>query len=377
MPAIQIDELGTQFYYHDTGVPALTDIPYTTLVVLHGYSFNSHSFYKVMPLAAGSHIRLVLVNRRGYQGSTPLTELETNPIDPAFDSDNPDSHPDRRLERYTAFLQARAAEIAKFLVKFIEIESIPPKTESVGRASGGVAILGWSLANIHSLSLLAFGNTFDPDVVSKLNAYLRKVILYDPPYHTLGYPTPGGYNPLFDSEIPLEQKHPHFIEWATSYYSHSPALLDPKTPVSKLLHGVLEQRKGNPAKIATIYRFTPTDISRGVETVTKAHGDPLVALAENGPVNRDIFLKALFGDLNEKNSLMAFPNIHVSYVWCTESPWETPYATRSVQAEIESPPANRYVQRRIDFFMLEGANHFIHFDDPLKALAMLALALEN
>lgn len=142
-------------------------------------------FHKLIPLAASSHIRLVLVNRRGYQGSTPLTDLDTDPLDPAFsaaDSENVDSsssRPDRRrLEYYTTYLQARAAEIARFLVKFIENESIPLKIESVGRASGGMALMAWSLGNILPLSLLAFGNTLDPGVMRKLDAYMRKIVIY-------------------------------------------------------------------------------------------------------------------------------------------------------------------------------------------------------
>lgn len=147
-------------------------------------------FHKLIPLAAASHIRLVLVNRRGYQGSTPLTDLDTDPLDPAFDfsaadsenMDSSNSRPDRRkLEHYTTYLQARAAEIARFLVKFIENESIPLKIESVGRASGGMALMAWSLGNILPLSLLAFGNTLDPGVMRKLDAYMRKIVIYGMP----------------------------------------------------------------------------------------------------------------------------------------------------------------------------------------------------
>lgn len=145
----------------------------------------------------------------------------------------------------------------------------------------------------------------------------------------------------------------------TSYYSHSPTLLDAKTPVSRLLHGVLEKGKSNPAKSATINRFTPTDISKGLETVTKAHGDHFVILEENRPVHRRVLLKALFGDYNEGNAVMVLPNTHVSYIWCTESVWETPYAARSVQADIDSPPVHHYLQRSVKFFALEGANHYV------------------
>ncbi|GJJ13428.1 hypothetical protein Clacol_007682 [Clathrus columnatus] len=375
MPVIQIDELGTKFYYHDSGVPVLTDRPYTTLVILHDI------FHKLLPIAAASHIRLILVNRRGYQGSTPLSDSDTDPPEYTVEDDSHNSSRSadrRRLDFYTTYLQARAGELARFLVKFIETESIPLKIESPGRASGGLALMGWSLGNVTTLSLLAFANTLDPSMMNTLDAYLRKFIIFDPPHHALGYPTPpGGYNPYFDEEIPVAQREPRFSIWVSGYYSHSSAIFDTEIPIPELFApGVLEQKNPNPKKPSTLTRLTPTDVSKGLEKVTKAHGDHFMLDEKSHPVHRKVLLRALFGDYNDGNSVMALPNTQIAYIWCTESVWETPYAARSLQAEIESPPPHHYVQRSVEFIPFEGANHYPHYDDPLKALAKFASAIE-
>lgn len=125
------------------------------------------TFRPLLPLAAASHIRLVLVNRRGYHGSTPLDASETTPEDV-----------NASPKLYKTFLQNRAKDLAAFLVKFIELEEIPPKIESPGRASGGISLVGWSLGNIPVMSLLGFADTLDSALIHKLETHLRKVIQY-------------------------------------------------------------------------------------------------------------------------------------------------------------------------------------------------------
>lgn len=176
----------------------------------------------------------------------------------------------------------------------------------------------------------------------------------------MGYPTPpGSYNPLFDLGLPETRRHLEFAVWISGYYSHSPRLFDSKTPVAELMQGVLEQREANPSKPATINRFTPTDISKGLEKITSGHGDDFMLLGDHRPVHRKVLLKALFGDYNDGSAVAALHGVQVSIIWCTESVWETPYAARSVQADIDSPPIHHYLQRSVKFFPFEGANHYV------------------
>lgn len=120
----------------------------------------------MLPIAAASHVRLVLLNRRGYRGCTPLGESETAA--------------QASPELYETFLRKRAKELATFLVKFIELEGIPPISQQggTGRASGGISLAGWSLGNIQVSAVLAYADTFESGLVGGLSTHLRKVVQY-------------------------------------------------------------------------------------------------------------------------------------------------------------------------------------------------------
>ncbi|HEV7736417.1 MAG TPA: hypothetical protein VGO47_03465, partial [Chlamydiales bacterium] len=141
-------------------------------------------FHRLLPIAASSHIRLVLLNRRGYAGSTPFSPEDVAPFAESLESDTgtePTLSRSPRViaELYTSFLQQRGAEIARFLQKFIEIEKISPTLAAEGgRAIGGISLMGYSLGNILSMSMLALANTYDPALIKQLEPYLRKVVIY-------------------------------------------------------------------------------------------------------------------------------------------------------------------------------------------------------
>ncbi|KAF8529854.1 Alpha/Beta hydrolase protein [Gautieria morchelliformis] len=384
MPFAQVDDLNTQLFYQDSGVPTLDDKPYTTLVVVHGLGYNSHIFHRLHRIAAASHVRLVTLNRRGYAGSTPFSEAETLPIDPStvsISTEDGTASATTRSNRvlsghYMTFMQQRGAEMARFLVWFIENERIPPRSDcnTESRASGGISLLGWSLGNATTLSMLAFASTFDPGLMKKLEPYLRKVIIFDPPHAALGYPTPeNSYNPLLDPEIRVEERQPRFMAWVSSYFVHSPSVRDPATPLRDLTNGLLEQRVMNPSKKSTAAHFTAP---AAIEVVSQRNGD-MFALGEHArPVFEAVRTRAIFGNLNETYGPPVLPKVDISYIWCTDSVWEAVLAMRSLQQDIASPPDYHYPARSVRFIALEGGNHFIHYDDPLKAFAAFAQALE-
>ncbi|GJJ12675.1 hypothetical protein Clacol_006919 [Clathrus columnatus] len=370
MPEIQIDGTGTKLAYLDSGIPKLIDRPYTTLVIVHGFVFNnpekgcflSDIFHKLLPIATASHIRLILVNRRGYHGSTPLADSDTD-TSTLSESD--------KLDFYTNYLQIRAKELSTFLVKLIENENLPLKVETPGRASGGINLIGWSLGNVTTLSVLAFANTLDPGMVHKLDEYLRTFVIYDAPHHVLGYPTPPGcHDPFYDPDIPDAEREARFAVWVSAYFTHDPALFDNKLPISELTNGILEQRNGNPAKPPTLTRLTPEDAAKCIEAMTSsAHGDQFMLDVKNLSVHRKVLVKALFGH----DGTLALSNTKVVNIWCTEAFWEVAYGARLLQAEIES---SSQVSRAVKFIPFEGANHYGHYDDPLTTLAIFAKAME-
>jgi hypothetical protein len=336
-------------------------------------------FSRLLPLATASHLRLVILNRRGYSGSTPYSDEEISAINPAEhdEASGGSSRTDRRQSgQFSTFMQQRGAEMARFLSWFIDNERIPPRSDDEGVISGGISLLGWSLGNTTTLSLLGFANTLDPGLMKKLEGYLRKIVIYgalifllcldrnlvgilvDAPHHALGYRTPdNAYNPLFDPKIPAAQRQTRFRSWVTSYWVHSPATLDRDPSLRDPLIG-LEQHTPNPLKQTTQTNISAADVEAGFETISITHGDPIALLPQARPVHEDVRLRAIFGDLNGTSVPVSLPNVGISYIWCTQSVWETVLAARLLKEEIASPPGYHYTVRPVEFFALEG-NHYV------------------
>lgn len=92
----------------------------------------SENFSRLMPMAAMHDLRIIALNRRDYEGSTPFTAAELDDLL----SDNDAKH--------RQFLQARGLEIARFLVWVIDELKIPPKTEALSTANRS-HMVGWLL----------------------------------------------------------------------------------------------------------------------------------------------------------------------------------------------------------------------------------------
>ena len=182
----------------------------------------------------------------------------------------------------------------------------------------------------------------------------------DPPLHALGYSTPeNSYNPLFDPEIPVDKRQSKFEKWVSSYFVHSPSARDLATPVRDLMNGILEQRTPNSLRKATVTNFSPEDISASREVVSQGHGDGFSFGEHALPVHEAVRVRAIFGHLNETTGPPVLPEVDMSYIWCTESVWETVLAMRYLQHDIVSPPDYHYPARSVRFIAVEGGNHFV------------------
>ena len=127
----------------------------------------------MIPYAAGHNFRLVLLNMRGYPGSTPYDERELDMLEgtPAVQGDA--SPQDMALE-------ARGKEVAEFLRWFIQSENIPAIREEPGNGKrlGGVSVLSWSGGNAATFAMFAHAAKLPEETKSLLNAYLRSFIMY-------------------------------------------------------------------------------------------------------------------------------------------------------------------------------------------------------
>lgn len=119
-------------------------------------------FSRLLPLAAESNARIVLMNRRDYPNSAPYTEEERRLLLSAQGS-TPEAA--AGLKEY---MKARARELYDFLVKFVTDEDI---------AVNSLLLAGWSFGSAWMLALLTHAATFPVNDV-ELEKYIRRVILY-------------------------------------------------------------------------------------------------------------------------------------------------------------------------------------------------------
>ncbi|KAJ7073464.1 hypothetical protein B0H15DRAFT_925649 [Mycena belliarum] len=194
---------GVEIRYTDSGAPQTVD--YTTLVVIHGTGFNGYCFLKLHELAHKYNLRIAIMNRRDYHGSTMFS-----------DEDLADMHAGRRI-----FQDRLATQVAWFLQHFIEHESTP--TVSADRTSGGFLLMGWSSGCSVALAPFADRDVLPSALYDAVEPYLRSLVLYDPPVHTLGYLPPAGtgYDPFKDPECTNpDMLFKMFQLWTASYFSH-------------------------------------------------------------------------------------------------------------------------------------------------------------
>ncbi|TFY60007.1 hypothetical protein EVG20_g7578 [Dentipellis fragilis] len=166
MPIAPVDNHGTHLYFEDTGREQLGE-RYLTVVVVHGTGFNCAIFERMLPFAASCGLRLVLVNRRDYRGSTPLS---ADDVDLLTSTDNA-----KRLE----YFRRRAFEFCEFLAWFVQEKGNPPYTTTQdGHVEGGIAVLAWSSAYMTLVGMLALADQLPEATRRKLEPYLRAFVLH-------------------------------------------------------------------------------------------------------------------------------------------------------------------------------------------------------
>ncbi|KAJ8488426.1 hypothetical protein ONZ51_g3568 [Trametes cubensis] len=316
----------------DSGAPeGSTD--YTTVVVLHGWGWHGGVFRKMLPLAAQSNARLVLVNRRDYPGSEPYTpEERATLIRLATGAPSPESDAEAQ-----AFMRDRVKEFYDYLVDFVRRENIPRPQGN----TGGLIIAGWSLASAWLTALLAHVRSFKEEDV-KLSEYVRRVILYDSSHFCYGYtPPPNSYQPLLDTSLSEKERVEKFGIYITGYYVHGdvwkdgPSALEFRTPLAEPAPGGSE---GLLAQMMVV------------------HG--VIVAARQGA----------FYPKQPEEGASNWENVEVRHLWCDRSVWEMPWGTKMLKEEIdEAKKAGKHV-RDVVFARLVGGNHFAHWDMPDKTL---------
>lgn len=149
-------------------------------------------FKRLLPLAAALKLRLVIVNRRDYPGSS-LYEGEELDI---IKADN--------ITGNDGFGRRQAGELARFIKTFIEKEDVP-KPSSDGK-DGGVVLLSWSSGNGYTLPLLAYPDAIPEGTREVIAPYLRLHIIFGASINTII--APSGVVMRFDRCAALGSRSP-------------------------------------------------------------------------------------------------------------------------------------------------------------------------
>ncbi|KAI0632494.1 hypothetical protein C8Q77DRAFT_1272422 [Trametes polyzona] len=178
MPIAPVNAEGAVLYYEDSGAPFAGSKDYVTLVLIHGTCFHSAVYRPMIPFAAQSNLRLVLLNLRGYPGSTPLS------IEDIQDMRGPSVEAQERAMRH------RGLEIAAFIRWFIEAEDVPPiRAHNTGSndarcLTGGLSVPSWSGGNYPTIAMLAHPAHLPEETRRLFDTHLRSLVMHeriDPP----------------------------------------------------------------------------------------------------------------------------------------------------------------------------------------------------
>ncbi|KAF8974274.1 Alpha/Beta hydrolase protein [Flammula alnicola] len=299
--------IGKGISFHYRDSGPVESANYTTLITVHGHTFHSGIFKLLLPLAAAHSLRLICVSRREYEGSTPYSAEELKVINHGSD------------EERAKLLQDQGVLLALFVDSLIQKLSLPQ--------AGGVAVAGWSMGNIFSLAFLASIDVLPEETKERLKAYMRAFILWDPPAQALGADMPeGSYIPLWDDEIPPEARGPAFGS-------------DKKATIETMTHEEL---------------FSVADFGPGDKC------DTILVQPPFRKVLSDQLKKALF----EKTIRESWGGIKIWHMYCEASAWNAVYSAWVLEKMVTP-------QLEVAFKPIEGANHFLMWDEPEKALVVL------
>jgi hypothetical protein len=325
----------------------------------------------MLPFAAANRVRLILVNRRDYPGSTPLSDAELAEL----------GSPD--LETRARALAQQGIDIGLFLAWLVREENIPPMViDRDGNKMGGIALVAWSLAHTPLAGFLAHADKLPADALRALDPCLRSYCIFgelrnvpiitprkrstqliphhrntlrlaDAPHGSFGLPTLSKYHPLVEPTYPMEERVPRFYSWVSTYYTHSdlarrtrdPALLD----IAPLPYPAPAC-----ARPATLDAVAPAALEavswpgpiQGSEALL--HGIPLGVAFEQ---TRRMLLDGDVGSV--------LPRCKVVVIWGENTLWEMAGAAWAVEKMYKEREASGKVGRTLEVVEMPEANHFV------------------
>ncbi|KAI9066184.1 hypothetical protein FKP32DRAFT_1566420 [Trametes sanguinea] len=335
---------GVQLAYLDSGVPPQHASRYTTIFALHGEVYYSPVFQKIIALAPSANIRFVAITRRDYNGSTPYDATEIQTLSNGTSAEK------------AAFLRARGSEIVNFIDRFNKAHDLPP-ISSNGQ-EGGIALLGWSFGNAFTLATLSNIHTYAAPLKDLLASRLRALILHEPVPFALGTPiAPGSWWPQLDDSIPVDIQGPATVQWLTSYFQHGNISTRDPSVLSLILPSI--------ARPPSIFNMTQAQVD-GMTNIAPSLGSDGLLLVNGAPQLLDSYRSALF-NASVRNAL---PRMKASLIVGDMSLQFGITGFWNVQEDNEAAGGGF-----VNFTLVHGFNHFAHWDEPEKIMALYAESL--
>ncbi|KAJ6508240.1 Alpha/Beta hydrolase protein [Mycena sanguinolenta] len=339
MPTVSIPGKAIQFFFTDSGAPNGV-ANYATLVLVHGHSYHGAVFQKLLPLAPGRGLRVICINRREYPGSTPHTAEELRVL--ASGSDK---------ERAT-FMDEAGINLALAIDGIIQQCALPP----------AVALCGWSLGNAFVIAAMSSILSLPSETQERLRSFVKTIIIWDPPSHALGISShpPKAYFPLHDQDLAPADRGPTFGKWVTSYYVHG--------DISTHDPDQLNDRNPDASKKATFEDMPIEEVLKIVDFDVGIKCDTIVLVDFTSALST-LVNKALFTpEIRD-----AWNNVKVACIYGRAVTWNIYFAAWDVERRVEAARGKAPVTFRI----IEGANHFVMWDDPSLTLDELLACMQR
>lgn len=353
-------------------------------------------FRKLLPLAHTSNARIILVNRRDYPNSKPLSPEDTELLSRPDVSMGAENNQDA-IEGFDIFMSDRAKEVLGFISELIDENLIIPKGKTGTGVFGGIEIIGWSGACSIAISLLANLEYFPSDMIEKLEPYMRSLVLYGTFYPMiyidknsdmtsadcssnilLGYPNhPMHYFPMEDVSLTMEQRVAASARWLTGYYKH-PALsvLDDQDTENGVELDELEFEFREPISfpLPTIQTINGEDLAINLaqSAVEVGKADLYSARAQLVGFAQLHRRKAFFESRKSRDSVEnsspytggnlkkdTWPGLETYFIWCDMSFAHAPLGALSLQNELNTARKKGEWTRDVTFVRFRGANHLV------------------
>ncbi|KAJ4466247.1 hypothetical protein J3R30DRAFT_3311241 [Lentinula aciculospora] len=359
--------------YLDSGPPTPNPSSYETIIIIHGNSFSNAIFKRLLPLSTKYNLRIIALSRRGFSGSTPFTEAERL----FFTGSNAIELSTSDVSK-TEILELRGVEILQFIDGFIGRSAIPPiqndsSAENVSGQSrkGGLVLVGWSLGTTFSLSAIA---NVDSSLVSdemrdRIGRYLRTHIMLEPALTSIGLPIPPeAWISFIDPNIPLPARGPLFSHLVTGYYDYSNETVASRNSITAL--GTIVP---SVSRVPTIYTFTQAEHDE-IVTLTPESSIDLYFTKVLREQLRKTYLKSCYDQKLRTNSALR----NMSTVWevigdrSYSFVWPTFWEVEDDDMKAGEGEQGKFVR----FMVIEGANHFVHWDEPEKIMGAFRRILD-